>query len=411
MLDRPHNVLVLPPILIEQWREWLTLVDPTSTVTVYYGPRRKPEDMHGKWVLTSHSIFRMDFKLLQQYFLPKQHTTILDEAQAIKNVESKLFKYIRDFSVGQPLIMATATATSKPVDAYSYISLKTPKIYRSIGHFENLHVVDRDFFGQVTEWADLELVSERLMMQSSKRTKEEVFGDAINPPVFIPMHYKLAPKHQKLYEQLVDECLLELEQSGEKIDATTPQKLYHATQQMILNWSVFCEDPDVRPVALDILDHVIDETGCMEEGRSKLLVWTYYQMSSKFITDYLSKQYPGKVVAAYGGVNSKASVLAFMTKPDTRIMVAQPTSVGMGLNAMKVCNEALFLEFSTVPMHIRQSIGRIDRMGQTKIPNIRLAVADRTVQVKLLANLFKNDDAVSVVERNPQTLRTALLGG
>lgn len=410
MVDRPQTVIVMPPILVPQWKEWLDMVDPGKT-TVYYGPKRTLADLDGKWVVTSHAIFRNDFREFQAKFLRRQHTTIVDEAQALKDIGSKLYRCVRDFSVNQPLILATATATSKPDDAYSYISLKTPKAYRSLGHFHNLHVVDRDFFGNVTEWQDLETISRHLMAQASKRTKEEVFAGSINPPVFQTIKYKLDRKHQKLYEQLVDECLLELVESGQKIDATTPQRLYHTTQQMVLNWAYFAEDPAARPAAFDILDQVIDETGCMTPGRSKLIVWSYYQMSSKRLLDYLLALYPGQVVAAYGGANSKASVWSFMNDDNTRILIGQPTSVGMGLNAMTVCNEALFLEFSTVPMHIRQSIGRIDRKGQEKIPNIRFAVAENTVQVRLLNNLFKNDDAVSVIERNPQTLRAALLGG
>jgi hypothetical protein len=248
------------------------------------------------------------------------------------------------------------------------------------------------------------------MLQSVKRTKEEVFKGVLNPPEYITIPYQLAPKHKKLYDQLVDECLLELEVSGQKIDGTTPQRLYHLVQQIIVNWSMFSENANDIPRAMELVSQTIEETNCMSVGSSKLIIWTYYVPSTKYVFEKLHSIYGKAVVAAYSGANSPASVKRFMEDPTCRIGVFNPLSVGIGLNAMNVCWEALFLEFTTVPMHIRQAIGRVDRMGQKHIPNIRFAVAEGTIQKKLLDNLFKNDDAVSIVERNKETLRAALLG-
>ena len=408
--NNASNLIVMPPILVPQWKTWLELIDPTATVGVYYGPKRETAALGCKWVLTSQAIFRNDYAVIAKTLLPRKLMLVVDEAQALKNVKSKLYKLVKMLAAGADLQLLTATPTSTPDDSYSYISLKTPGVYRSMGHFENLHAGERDFFNKVLQWRDLETISENLMLQAVKRTKEDMFAGHLNPPVYQTLRYDLAPAHLKLYEQLVDECILDLINSGKKIDASTPQLLYHATQQCVLNYDYFADDPAKMAIGFDMLDEIISETGCLEPGRSKLLVWTYYKRSTARVLRYIQEKYGNVAVAAYSGADSAKSVHKFMTDPATRIMPAQPTSVGVGLNAMTVCHEALFLEFSSVSMHIRQSMGRIDRVGQKHIPNIRFAVANNTCQVKLLSNLFKRDDEVSVVERNPQTLREALLG-
>lgn len=411
MQECETNLITTWPILIDQWVKWLKLVDPENTTTAYYGPKRKASDLDAKWVVTSHAIFRRDYSKLQLHYLKKTHTTTVDEAQGLKDVGSKLYRLTKAISQGQPLILATGTPTSKPSDAYSYISLKTPGKYRSMEHFENLHVVERDIFGAVQEWRGLEQVSENLMLQAVKRTKEEMFAGMLHPPVYQTLNYDLEPQHKKLYDQLVDEALIELAESGQKIDATTPQRLYHLSQQMVLNWAHFAQNPELRARGLDFIDATVEDAQVLRPERSKLIIWTYHQLSSGRVFQYVRDTWDKHAVAAYGGSDSKKAVHAFMNNPECRIMVAQPMSVGAGLNAMSVCWEMLFLEFSTVSMHIRQSIGRVDRVGQQHIPNIRFAVANGTIQNHLLHNLFKNDDRVSVVERNPQTLRQALMGG
>lgn len=409
--DRAHNLVIIPPILLRQWRKWLLAVLPAGmTVEVYYGPKRSESQLDANWIVTSHSVFRRDFTKIMRKLLPKDYTVVLDEAQNAKSISSKLYKYTKTLSAGQPLALLTATPTSNPADAYAYIELKTPEAYRSFAHFEALHVVDKDIFGRVTGWQDIETIADHLMVNASKLTKEEAFAGAIKKPIYIPMEYELAPAHQKLYEKLVDECLLEYVESGLKIDASTPQRLYHLTQQMVMNYGYFSNNPQDKSSGLDLLDEVIEETGCLDPSRSKLMVWLWYQQSFKTVMGHITKKYGDIAVAAYGGSNAQRATQIFEEDPSNRIIVAQPKSVGVGFNAHTVSSEALMLEYSTVSMDTRQSCGRIDRIGQTRIPNIRIACAANTVQAKVYENLFRNDDLVSRVELNSKTLRELLMG-
>ncbi len=413
MYDKQQNLILMPPILLAQWAAWLREVDPTATVEVYHGTGRKPEQLNADWVLTSHAIFRNDIAKISAHFSKCTFTMTVDEAQALKNVKSKLYQYVKSLSAGNNLILPTGTPTSGPEDAFSYISLKNPELYRSKKHFMDLHVEEEDFFGNVTAWREVDLIKDRLAMQATKRTKEEVFGDMINPPIYIPMQYDLSPAHMKLYDKLIDECLLDLVSSGQKIDASTPTRLYHAVQQMIINYDFFSDNAENRSATFDVIDSVIDQTGCMSQENSKLMVWTWYIRSSERVHRYLNENYnkDGSYWAlAYGKSDSAKAVRQFLEDPKCRGVVAQPGSVGVGLNAMTVCHESLFVEFTRTPMVIKQAIGRVDRMGQKFFPNIRFAMANNTVQDKVMAGLLANDDLVTRIEGGEKSLRDFLHG-
>lgn len=408
MSGSEHTVVTVPPILIPPWVEWLRKV--SKDVLAYKGtPQwRTQQDLKAyRWIVVSHAIFRDDFAKIEHSFRGADLDLIVDEAQAIKNAGSVLFRKVSALSAGRNLQLLTGTPLSKPDDAYAYIKLKTPDMYRSYGHFENVHVEERDFFGKVTKWGNLEILKRNFEEKTISRSKEEVHG-YVNTPLFPDTQYDLEPAHAKLYERLVEEQLLELD-NGCKIDATTAQKLYHACQQIVVNYGHFAGDPTKRSKAFDVLDSTIEQTDCLNPKRSKLIVWTYYKLSSRTVLKYLLDK-GIKAVAAYSEAKTEESVRLFMTDPDTRILVAQPTSVGAGLNPQHVCWEALFLETSTVPMHSRQAIGRIDRVGQKHKPSIRFAVARDTIQVQLLHRLLQNADLVSRVEGDIADLRSILLG-
>lgn len=402
------TVVTVPPILLLPWQTWLNQV--SERVLRYQGtpPERRAFKLADRrWILVSHAIFRKDFNRLFEELTGKEVDLIVDESQALKSPASILYKRVGRFVAGRKLQMLTGTPTSRPLDAYTYIKLTSPEIYRNYSHFESLYVSKRNFFGAVTEYQNLKMLSEDFAKKSLRYTKEEMFGYD-NAPLYPDTSYDLSPEHMKLYKKLVEDQLLVFD-DGSKIDATTATKLYHACQQAVCNYAHFSGDSTKRSAAYDLLDLTIETTDCLNPEKSKLIVWTYYRMTSRSVTKYLVDK-GIHAVAAYSEVDSIKNFKTFMEDPSCRVGVFQPGSAGAGLNPQSVCSEALFLEFSTTPMMIKQAVARVDRMGQLKKPVIRFGIATGTIQATLLQQLLVNDDLVSEVEMTRKSLRNALLG-
>ena len=402
------TVIICPPILIVPWVKWLKRF--TNKVVDYRGRDRKLLDIFSyDAVVMSHAVFRKDNKNIQTWNARNIFLAV-DEAQWLKNSNSVLFRMVCTLANAHEdnyLHLMTGTPTSKPNDAFSYIFLKTPKAYRSLTHFENLHVADRDFmYKQPSEWRGLEIINEHLYKQSVKYTKEEVHGYTTKP-LFPDSEYELDKKHQALYEKMVDEQLLLLP-DGTKIDLTVSSRLRHALQQVVVNYDYYSGDPTVRAAIFDMVDQTIEEAGIEKPGNSKLIIWTYYKRTSAKMLEYL-KSIGIYAVGAYSEVDSNKSFQIFDSDEKCRILVAQPSSAGAGLNPQAYCWEALFAEMFTTPMLMTQSVGRLDRVGQLHVPRMRLAVARNTVQVRLHQMLLSNDDTVSKVE-NKKALREYLMG-
>lgn len=306
------------------------------------------------------------------------------------------------------LQLLTGTPVNNPLDAYAYIKLVTPTIYRSYAMFENIHVEERDFWKRPVKFAELDALKKNLALQAINRTKEELHGYSLKP-LFPDSTYELSDYHYRLYTKLVEEQLLIFD-DGSKIDATSVAKLRHALQQVVVNLDHFSNDPKQRSVSYDMIDHTIEETQCATAGKSKLIIWTKYKRTSRSVLAYCnSLKIP--TVAAYSEADSENSINSFMRDPETRVLVAQYQSAGSGLNPQEVCSEALFLELDTVPMYIRQACGRLDRVGQTTPPTMRFAVAKGTVQESIHRDLLRNDGVVQAIEPSKRSIREMLLGG
>lgn len=423
--DNDKRIVLVPPVLIPQWVRWLNSIPSSRGAVAYAGtPKQRsqvPLDKASWWVM-SYQIFKNDFEALADHLDGLSLAILADEAQNLKNVTTANYKTVRDFSAGQNLILMTGTELNSPMDAYAYIKLKTPSIYRTKSQFESIHVGGTDFFGAVTKWNRLDLMNKNLYLHSAHRTKEEVHAH-LPKANYIPIRYELDPKHLALYEQLAEEQLLELE-SGGKIDATTSGALYANLQQIIVNWSHFSENPNDVPAIFTLIDTVCEEIdlGRMAQpanprtgapavpAASKLIIWTWYKRSTEAVLAHMLKRYPGRVVAAYSGANSDKSIARFMDDPECIALVAQPGSAGAGLNPQYICWETLFVETPTRTIPFRQAAGRIDREGQQFNPNIRIAIAEGTLQNRLHNNLLVNDALVSQVQGGITDLRSAIYG-
>lgn len=306
------------------------------------------------------------------------------------------------------LVLLTGTPLSKPGDAYAYVKLISPFVYRNQRHFEALHVVAKDYLDHVTQWGSLEFLKENLLLNSSRVLKRDVLP-WLPPVTYRPTVYDMEPEHQELYRKLAEEQVLLLEQGG-KIDASTPAKLYQAVQQIIMNPEHFSGKP-MRAAGYDLLDEVIEElaVGDIENGH-KLIVYANYRMTLRALLEYLE---PYGVVGCYSEISAKKQEQnfdRFLSDPTCRIWAAHPLSGGVGLNPQEVCSDALFLEAPIIPKDFLQAVGRLERDGQHRAMNVWIGIAEGTIQVRLHKQLLVTDALVNKVQQGWQDLRDAIYG-
>ena len=99
-LEEGQRVLVLSPSsLIYNWQDEFKKFAPQLDVAVSYGLKPKRDDIIAEdhqIIITSYASFRQDF---DAYKAGKYDYLILDEAQVMKNTQTKIAQYLRDLSL------------------------------------------------------------------------------------------------------------------------------------------------------------------------------------------------------------------------------------------------------------------------------------------------------------------------
>lgn len=407
LYDVETVVAILPPILVTQWRRWLETITYKDgrqlDVLAYRGTpaERKKMSLQHLFVLMSIQIFKRDYERIVKETMHRNIHVLVDEAHCLKDVGTDNYKKVRDYSYGRSIQLLTGTPLNNPLDAYAYIKTVSPNTYKNLAQFERTHVKTRDFFNKAVEFMNLDMLRDNLLINADRKTKEDVLTD-LPDCIITQIDYELDKKHMALYKQLVNEQLLLLP-DGEKIDATSVQRLMHSMGQIIMQWHHFGQDESLKSAGYDVVEEVIEEL-----GGKKLIVFANYKRTNQSLVDRLGCH------GIWGDTSAKDKEKywdEFLNDPACKVIVLNPIAAGIGLDgAQHVCQEILYIEPPIALSHWTQSLSRVHREGQRNVVTVRMAVALGTIQQERVRSLSDKEALVNPLQGSKAELRAALFG-
>ena len=400
-------IIICPPILILQWCRWLKEVGNLNggfSITAYKGTPKQREKLRldSDFTVMSIQIFKRDHARIKKQLRKNRVVLIVDEAQMVRNVSTKNFRFLRDSAIEHVLYLLSGTPLNSPINAYALIKLVTPDLYRSLGAFKNIHVATEDFWGAPKTYQNLDLLKSNLELGATFVDA----ADAVDLPeiTYTPIVYDLAPAHMKLYNKLVDEEMLILE--DEVVDATQAMKLYHKCQELVINPADFSDGAVKISAAFELMDEILDEI-----GNEKIIIFSHHRLSNSNILTHLANK-KIKAVGVYGvntpKVNQK-NVDNFITDDTVQCLVANTKSGGVGLN-LQVARYILFLECPLTSNDFQQTIARIHRTGQKNGCTVWLIIANNTIQATIARNVTNRDEVLQEVVQSKESISKALKG-
>lgn len=414
------SIVLCPAALVTQWSDWLNSLHGLS-VAVYRGDpnQRIGIILDCDFVVMSYQIWQRDYvHILNSATKPIYF--IVDEATVLCNIKNLTYKLLMGgvkketyFHVipthpnggfkrkkkvqidrcSDGICLLTGTPINKPLDAYGLIKITNPTAYRSYGFFERQHVRSYTEFRKPESYKSLQTLRNNLLLNGSIR---EV-TDHLDLPekVYNIIEYDLDPAHKALYDRLIDERLVQLD-DGKVIDATEAQSLYHWSQRII-----FCPEHmgySKDPAGIELLDSVLIDV------RQAVIFAHYKDTNRKVVERYGAGGCYGEVSRKQQDENVrlfKAGELAFIA--------ANTKSAGYGLN-LQVTDQVIAIELPITPRDFRQMEARVWRQGQTRRVMVTVFVARGTIQKTLHTRIKSKDDLMIEVTHSKQSLRDDLRG-
>jgi superfamily II DNA or RNA helicase len=305
---------------------------------------------------------------------------ILDEAQRIKNFQTKTYQSMLKLKVPYAFVLTGTPLENQLMELYTIMRFVDARALGSNPLTFRDRYVTLDRFGSVTGYQNVAEVTRKLSSLVLRRTREEKLAD-LPPLIEQEIWLTLTDVQRRIYRELRGEARELLSDSAwDKAKTNNAMVLLQRLREV-------CDTPELLDPThtesqklTELADVLTDEVGTL--GRRAIVFTQWTRMGEILQRELRAAGYETRFL--HGGLEAKARtavVADFQTGPAQILISTDAGGVGLNLqNASLVVN--FDLPFN--PAKLAQRIGRAWRLGQQNTVVVKNLLCRATVEENLL---------------------------
>ena len=376
----PATLIVLPSSLIHNWKNELSRFSPDLKVALHTGLDRftsTGEFNQYHIILTTYGIVRNDTELLASY---EFFYLILDESQAIKNPDSKIYKAVNKLEAQHRLVLTGTPIENSLSDLWAQLNFLNHGLLGNYNFFRNEFLIPIEKNNNEEQKDKLQKLISPFIL---RRTKKEVARDLpalTENIVFCDMAEEQLRMHEEEKSKIRNELL-------ESIEKESEEKSRFLVFQGLTRLRQIASHPDM-----------INGSGSMESGKfnevtrnfenilnegHKVLIFSSFVKHLNLFADYLDKE--GLKYAMLTGQtrDRETQIKKFQEQQDTSFFLISIKAGGSGLN-LTAADYVFLLDPWWNPAVENQAINRAHRIGQDKQVFVYRFISENSIEEKIL---------------------------
>ncbi|MEC5188021.1 SNF2 family DNA or RNA helicase [Geobacillus thermodenitrificans] len=380
-------LLICPTSVIGNWQKECARFTPELRVYTHHGPNRAKHEAflqtagRADLVITSYSLAHLDGDDLKQLHW---HTVCLDEAQNIKNAQTKQARAIRRLRAKHKIALSGTPVENRLNELWSIFHFLNPGYLGSATEFERRFAGPIEKEGDAHKKAALQALIRPFLLRRTK-TDEAV---ALNLPDKLEQkeYCPLTAEQAALYEQLVNDTL-------ERAKAASPFARRGLILQMLNGIKQICNHPALylkersprqlveRSHKLEKLVELVEQIRANDES---CLIFTQYVRMGEMIQELLSDLFDEPVLFLNGSVPkpTRDRMVDEFQARKAPIFLLSLKAGGTGLN-LTAANHVIHFDRWWNPAVENQATDRAYRIGQTKFVHVHKLITTGTIEEKI----------------------------
>ena len=341
-------------------------------------------------VVTSYTLFRLDF---DAYAAADWAGLLLDEAQFVKNHQSKAYQCARKLPAPFKLAITGTPMENNLMELWSLLSITAPGLFPAPGRF-------RDYYARPIEnGGDSELLSQlrrRIRPLVKRRTKDQVAADLPAKQEQV-LEVDLHPRHRTVYQRHLQrerQKVLGLIDDWQHNQFTILRSLTLLRQLSLHAGLIDDTHLDVPSAKIDVLvEQLRDVTG----GGHRALVFSQFTGFLGLVRARLAAE---GIPYCYldGKTVDRPAVIKRFKDGGVPVFLISLKAGGFGLNLTEA-DYCFLLDPWWNPATEAQAIDRTHRIGQTRNVMVYRLIARDTIEEKVMAlNARKAELFTSVMD-------------
>ncbi|MCK5280645.1 MAG: DEAD/DEAH box helicase, partial [Cyclobacteriaceae bacterium] len=358
------TLIVCPASIKSQWKSEIEKFSEEKAIIVEGTPYEREEiyknTEHFFFILNYETILRDSRAINKAGF----DFLILDEAQRVKNFETKTAASVKRLNTKHVLVITGTPIENKLIDIYSIMSILDPHFFGPLWEFSYQHCLfDPEKQNKINGYYDLQKLNKKLEGVLIRREKRKVLDQLpnlmqINIPVNLsPLQAEYHASYARSIAKIIRKKFL------------TPYDLQRlmlllANMRMVCDSTYLIDDETNESPKLDELKYILLEKLDIANNDTKIIIFSEWIKVHKLIGKMLRENNIG-FVELNGKVPVKLRgelIKKFESNPQSKIFLSTEAG-GSGLN-LQMADTLINFELPWNPAKKNQRIGRIDRLGQ-----------------------------------------------
>ncbi len=359
-----RTLVICPASLKSQWKNEIEKFSDEKAIVVE-GTKEARQAIYAQkeayFIITNYESVMRDFKTINK---TPADFVILDEAQRIKNYETKTASAIKQLERRHALVITGTPIENKLIDLYSIVQFLDPYLLAPLWEFSYQHCYfDPRSKNRITGYYNLNSLKSRIQPLLLRREKRQVMKQLPNiQQVDIPV--SMHPEQEYFHSSYSREIARIL---GKKFKTPYDMQrlmLLLVKMRMVCDSTYLVDDNTNISPKLTELKHILLEKLDMQNNQRKIIIFSEWVKMNNLIGELLRELNLG-----YTELNGKvpvkkrqALIEKFESDDDCRVFLSTEAG-GAGLN-LQVADTVINFELPWNPAKKNQRIGRIDRLGQ-----------------------------------------------
>jgi SNF2 family DNA or RNA helicase len=402
-------LIVCPTSLKYQWKSELEKFTKSSFQVIEgnFFKRKELYENNLEYKICSYHVIAKDLDTIN---VNDFDLVILDEAQRIKNWQTKTAQFVKKIKSKYVIVLTGTPIENKLDELYSLVQMVDPFKLGALFSFLNKHQNIDDLTGKIIGYKKLNDIGVLLKNSLIRRHKKDVLKQLpsrMDKNLFVPMTKEQRILYEEYYDvvaKLVNKWIRQ-KFLNEKDRQTL--LIFLNLMRMVCN-STYIVDQTTRfdtkiHELFSILDNVFSNDN--ENGHEKVVIFSQWERMTRIIALELEAR-KIQFENLHGGIASKDREKLFSNfnnNSDSKVFLSTDAG-GVGLN-LQVASIVINMDLPWNPAVLEQRIARVHRLGQKRNVQVINFISANTIENEMLGKLgFKSALATGVLDHGDDAI-------
>ena len=396
-LEKRPSLVVCPKSLIFNWKTEFNKFAPSLIVKEIYGNQAERRDVISNisedekviYIISYDSLGR-DIEFIKQGF----NFLILDEAQAIKNVNAKKSVNVKIIKASYRYALTGTPIENNVIDLWSIFDFLMPQYFEDLSAFKSRYLHDPNY---------TDSIAKKVAPFILRRTKKDVLKDL--PPKFERIvTCEMNNEQRKLYDSICNEAKDRLMIGGKAFDVLP---LLTRLRQICIDPSMFLEDYFESSAKMELLEEIITE---YLANSHRILIFSQFVKALEIIEKFLKE----KGIEYYkitGDTDAKDRLMMCnkFNNNNTPIFLISLKAGGTGLNLVGA-DTVIHVDPWWNSSAENQATDRAHRIGQTRNVEVIKLICENSIEQRVLElQNMKKDIIDKLIANNDERISSISL--